>query len=65
MQENVDGERFAGLNIRSSAPSKFSRKYFHIVLAISAHYLVQFKRGAYNHGKPFTVLLTTVKNAKI
>ena len=40
MQDTVDGERFAGLNIRGSALSKFSRKYFHVALAISTHYLV-------------------------
>ena len=40
-----------------SAPSKISRKHFCVTLAISAHYLVQLKRGAYIYGKTFTVLL--------
>ena len=31
-------------------PLKFSLKYFRTALAISAHYLVQLKRGTYIHG---------------
>ena len=46
----VDGERFAGLNINGLS-AMFSRKCFCIVLAVSAHYLVQWKRGACIHGK--------------
>ena len=47
-----------------SAPSKFSWKYFRIALAISAHYLVQLKRGAYIHTKTFMVLLKTREKCK-
>ena len=32
----LDGERFAGLTFAVSVPSKFSRKYFHVALAISS-----------------------------
>ena len=61
----VDGQRFARLIFVVLGPSKFSRKYFRIALAINAHYLVPLKRGAYVHGKTFMVLQKTVKNAKV
>ena len=48
-----------------AVPLKFSRKYFRVALAMSAHYLVQLQRGTYIHGKTFTVRLKTVKNVKV
>ena len=52
----VDVERFAGLNVRSFNPTE-------VFGEILSHYLGQkyFSRGAYIHGKNFTVLLKTVK----
>ena len=49
-------ERFAELNVYSI---EVFMEYFHVVLARSV--LVKLKRVAYIHGKPFTVLLKTVK----
>ena len=58
----VDGERFVGLNICSFSAIKVFTEIF---LHISAHYLVQLKRGTYIHGKSFAVLLKIVKNVKV
>ena len=58
-------ERFAGLHIRGFSTIKVFMEILSCCLAISAHYLVQLKRGAYIHGKTFAVLLKTLKNAKV
>ena len=63
--DTVDGERFAGLIIRSFSAIKFLRRYFHIALAISTHYLVELKRGTYILGKTFAVVLKTVENVEV
>ena len=59
--DTVDGGRFAWLKSTVSVPSKFSRKYFRVALAISAHNLVQLKRVTHIHGKTFAILLKTIK----
>ena len=60
---SVDREGSLGKIFAVSTPSKFSLKYFRLALAISAHYLVQLKGGAFIHGKTFG-LLKTVKTQK-
>ena len=53
--------------IRWAKHSRFQpylQKYFCVVLAITALYLVQLKRDAYIHRKTFMVPLKTVKMQK-
>ena len=64
----VDGERFAGLNIRGFSAIEVFAEIFSRCLGhkqcISTHYLVELKRGTYIHRKTSAVLLKTVKTAK-
>ena len=62
--DTVGEERFARLIFKVSVPSN-SQKYFCVALAISAHYLVQLKRGTYIYGKTFMAFLKNVKNVKV
>ena len=54
-------ERFAGLNICSFSPIK---AFTEILSCCLGQRYALLKRGAYNHEKTFSVLLTTVENAK-
>ena len=61
-QCTVDVEKFAGLNVWGFNPNE-------VFMEILPHFLGQkclfLKRGAYIHGKTFTVLLKTVKTIKV
>ena len=69
LNDTVDRERFAGLNIRGFSAIEVFAEIFSCFLGhkqcASTYYLVQLKRGNYIHGKTFAVLLKTVKSMKV
>ena len=61
----LDMERYAGLNIRGFDSTEVFAETLSRCLGQNAYYLAQVKRGAYIHGKTFTVLLKFAKTVKV